>query len=87
MTDADIPSYLTHSVSNVLAMAEEEKRKYVPAVEAHRGSFSPFGVTVDGALGPESVLFLCRLAESYVRVGRGAMSRYWVGLRHGFPSL
>ena len=64
MTDADAPSYLTRSVGSVLAMAEEEKkRKYVSAVEARRGSFSPFVVMVDSAMGPEAVLFLCRLAE------------------------
>ena len=33
------------------------------AAEARRASFSPFVVTVDGALGPEAVLFLRRLAE------------------------
>ena len=64
MTDTDAPSYLTRSVGNVLAMAEEEKkRKYVSTVEARNGSFSPFVVTVDGAMGPEAVLFLHRLAE------------------------
>ena len=84
VTDTDAPSYLTHSVSNLQAMTEEDKRKYVSAVEARRGSFV---VTVDGAMGPEAVLFLRRLVESYLRVGRGAMVRYWVGLRNGFPSL
>ena len=35
-------------------------------------SFSPFVVTVDGALGPEAVLFLRRLAEKLsVRWERG----------------
>ena len=64
MTDADAPSYLSHSVGGVLAMAEEDKkRKYVSAVEARRGSFSPFVVTVAGAMGPEAVLFLRHLAE------------------------
>ena len=64
VTDADVPSYVSRSVANVLTMAEEEKkRKYLTAAEARRGSFSPFVVTVDGALGPEAVLFLRRLAE------------------------
>ena len=65
VTDADAPSYLSHSVKNVLTTAEEEKkkRKYVNAAEARHGSSSPFVVTVDGALGPEAVLFLQRLAE------------------------
>ena len=64
VTDADAPSYLSRSVVDVLATAEEEKkRKYVTAAEARRASFSPFVVTVDGALGHEAVLFLRRLAE------------------------
>ena len=73
VTDADAPSYLSRSVKNVLATVEEEKkRKYVTAAEARRGSFSPFVVTVDGALGPEAVLFLWCLAEKLsVRWERG----------------
>ena len=73
VTDADAPSYLSRSVKNVLNTAEEEKkRKYVIAAEVRRGSFSPFVVTVDGALGPEAVLFLRRLAEKLsVRWERG----------------
>ena len=52
-------------------------------------SFSPFVVTVDGAMAPEAVLFLRRLAERLLicGVGRGVMARYWVGLRHGFLLL
>ena len=62
--DADAPSYLSRSVKNVLTTAEEKKkRKYVTAAEARRGSFSPFVVTVYGALEPKAVLFLWRLAE------------------------
>ena len=64
VTDADAPSYLSRSVASILTLAEEEKkRKYVTAVESRRASFSPFVVTVDGALRPEAVLFLRRLAE------------------------
>ena len=70
-----------------LWLRRKNESSYVSAVEAHHGSFSPFVVMVDGALGPEAVLFLRCLAESYLRVGRGAMARYWVGLRHSFPSL
>jgi len=40
-----------------------EETKYAMAAEAHRVSFSSFVVTVEGPLGPEAVLFLCRLAE------------------------
>ena len=58
VTDADAPSYLSSFVGNVLAMVEDEKNqsKYVFAVEACHGFFSPFVVMVDGALGPEAVL-------------------------------
>ena len=88
MTDADAPSYLSRSVGGVLAMAEEEKKqKYVSAVEARRGSFSPFVVTVDGAMGPEAVLFLRRLAEKLSAGWERAMVKYWVGLRHSFLLL
>ena len=71
--DADAPSYLSRSVKNVLTAAEEEKkRKYVTAAEARRGSFSPFVVTVDGALGPKAVLFLRHLVEKLcIRWKRG----------------
>ena len=40
-----------------------KKQKYVSTVEARHGSFSPFVVMVDGALGPEAVLFLRHFAE------------------------
>ena len=75
-------------MKNVLTTAEEEKkRKYVITAEACHGSFSPFVVTVDGALGPEAVLFLQRLAEKLsVRWERG-YGGYWGGLRHDFPLL
>ena len=72
----------------MLTTAEEEKkRNYVIAAEACRGSFSTFVVTVDGAYGPEAVLFLRRLAEKLsVRWERG-YGGYWGGLRHYFPLL
>ena len=64
VTDVDAPSYLSRSVVDVLATAEEEKKwKYVTAAEARRASFSSFVVNVDGALGHEAVLFLRRLAD------------------------
>ena len=57
-------NYIKKKCGHVLAMAEEEKkRKCLTATEARRGSLSPFVVTVDDALGPEAVLFLCHLAE------------------------
>ena len=55
---------MSHSIANVLGAAEEEKKKkYLNAAEVHLASFSPFVVTVDGALGHYAVLPLCQLAE------------------------
>ena len=52
VTDTDASSYVNHSVAAVLASAEEEKkRKYLSAAESRRSSFTPFIVSVDGALG------------------------------------
>ena len=78
VTDADVPSYISRSIVNVLTMAEEEKKKqkYLTAAEAHCGSFSPFVVTVDGALGPEAVLFMHCLAEKLSAGWEKAMVRY-----------
>ena len=90
VTDTDAPSYLSRSVKNVLTTAEEEKkkkRKYVIAAEACHGSFSPFVVIVDGALGPEAVLFLWCLAKKLSVRWKEATGRYWGGLRHDFPLL
>ena len=58
VTDADVPSYLSRSVVDMLVAAEEEKKQqYLTAAEGIHASFSPFVVTVDGALGHEAVLF------------------------------
>ena len=63
-----------------------KKQKYVSAVEAHHGSFSPFVVMVDGALGPAAVLFLHCLAE---KLSMGWERSYgevlgWIKARHSF---
>ena len=42
---------------------EEKKRKYRLAAEARYASFSPFVISVDGALGKEAALFLGRIAD------------------------
>ena len=48
----------------MLATAEEEKkRKHRAAAEERHASFSPFVVTVDGAMGHEAGLFLHHLAR------------------------
>jgi len=64
VADTDAASYVNHSVSAVLATAEEEKkRKHLSAVELRHASFTPFVVSVDGALGHEVLMFLKYLAE------------------------
>ena len=80
----DAPSYLSRSVEDVLATAEEKKRKYVTAAEARRASFSPFVVTVDGALYMKPFCFCVALLRSCLQVGRRAMVKYCAGLRHSF---
>ena len=45
VTDADAPSYMSRSIADVLASAEEETRKkYQTAAEVHHASFFPFVV-------------------------------------------
>ena len=56
------------------------------AAETLCGSFSPFVVTVDGALGPRQY-FCGALLRSCWLSGRGAMMRYWGGFRHNFLFL
>jgi len=64
VTDTDAASYVNRSVSVVLATAEEEKKhKYLSAAESRHASFTPFVVSVDGALGHEALMFLQHLAE------------------------
>ena len=64
VVDTDAQSYISRSVVDVFAGAEEEKkREYRLAAEACHASFSPFVVSVDGALGKEAVLFLGRIAD------------------------
>ena len=62
--DSDTASYVDHPVSSVLATAEEEKkRKYLPAAQQCHASFTPFVVSIDGALGHEALMFLQRLSD------------------------
>ena len=61
VVDTDAASYVNRSVSTVLASAEEEK--YLSAAELRHASFTPFVVSVDGALGHGALMFLQRLAD------------------------
>ena len=59
VTDTDAPSFLSHSVADVLAMVEMEKlHKCGSAIETWCTSFSPFVISVDDAMGHEIHLFL-----------------------------
>ena len=56
------PSYMSHSVADVLVAAEgEKKKKYLTAAEVYCTTFSPFVLAVDGALEHDDVLFMRRL--------------------------
>jgi len=58
VADTDVPSCVSRSVSAVLATAEEEKKhKYLSAAELRYTSFTPFVVSVNGALGHEVLSF------------------------------
>ena len=51
VVDTDAASYINRSMSTVLASAEEEKkRKYLSTAELRHASFTPFVVSVDGAI-------------------------------------
>ena len=52
VTDTDATSYINHSVSAVLATAEEEKK--LSTAELHHASFTSFIVSVDGTLEHEA---------------------------------
>ena len=59
VTDTDAPSYFSHSVADVLAMAEMEKlHKCGSATETWCTLISPFVISVDDAMGHETRLFL-----------------------------
>ena len=52
VVDTDAQSYISSSAADVLVNAKEEiKPKYRLVAEARHASFSPFVISVDGALG------------------------------------
>ena len=63
--DTDAPSHVQRSVAAVLSSAEAEKKKkkYNHAAIARRSSFTPFVVSVDGALGCKATNYLKHLSE------------------------
>ena len=64
VVDTDAKSHSHRPVNHVIRYAEKEKKdKYVAAVEARRGSFTPFVVSVDGYVGQEGSRVLKRAAE------------------------
>ena len=74
VTEVDAPSYVHHSVADVLASADSEEKKkckFRTAAEERHASFSPFFVSVDGAMGHEAILFLhCLARKLLVRLGK-----------------
>ena len=61
--DSDAQSYLGQSPTQVLSVAEnEKKRKYLDAAVARRAHFTPLCFSVDGIAGSEAASFLNRLA-------------------------
>ena len=90
VVDTDAQSYISCSVADVLVSAEEEKkRKNRLAAEARHASFSPFVVSVDGALGKETALFLGRIPDRLsVTRGRGYGNVLgWLKARLGFAVI
>ena len=70
VVDTDAASYVNRSVSAVLASAEEEKkRKYLSAAELRHASFTPFVVSVDGALGHGALVFCSALLIACLVLG------------------
>ena len=63
VVDTDAPSYVKRTVEAVLQTAEQEKKKYLEAVQTRRATFSPFVVSVDRVLGREANVLIKHLAE------------------------
>ena len=64
VVDTDAPSHINRPGKAVLATSEiEKKRKYSGAAEMRRATFTPFVVSVDGALGKEAENFVKHMAD------------------------
>ena len=88
--DTDTQSYLGWSPTQVISVAEnEKKRKYLDAAAARRAHFTPLCFSVDGVAGSEAASFLKRLAyclsthweRSYADI------MYWIRARLSFAIL
>ena len=65
VVDTDARSYLSHSPSAVLALAEaEKKRKYCDACTECRATFTPLCFSVNGLVSDEAACFLKHLGRS-----------------------
>jgi hypothetical protein len=90
VTDTDATSYASQPVRSVLAKAEsEKKRKYGAVCEQRHASFTPFVISVDGALGREANAFVHRLVDHLVRKWQRSFSETanWVRTRLAFAVL
>ena len=75
-------------MSAVLATAEEEKKhKYLTAADSRHASFTPFVVSVDGALGHEASMFCSTLLRSCLVVGVKVMVMCLRGFMYAWPLL
>ena len=64
ITDTDQRSWKSRTVEKALAAQEREKKeKYLPNCIEARMDFTPFVISVDGALGREASMMLKRLAK------------------------
>eukprot|EP00919_Chromeraceae_sp_WS-2016_P022958 GHVR01054645.1.p1 GENE.GHVR01054645.1~~GHVR01054645.1.p1 ORF type:complete len:196 (-),score=33.73 GHVR01054645.1:375-962(-) len=62
--DTDAPSHFARTTEAVLTTkAQEKKKKYAPACEARRASFTPLIFSIDGAAHKETTQFLQHTAR------------------------
>ena len=70
----------------MLQTAEQEKKKYLEAVQTRHATFSPFVVSVDGVLGRGANVLIKRLAERIAYTWEKSLSRLGPG-QDGFAIL